>query len=81
MIFLLSLIHNTTTLLFGVFVSAFFLGVKKTRHNIFILSVFFWTVAIVYFGCFLLAGEKATIHIYPLLVHIPLILFLVLYYR
>ncbi len=81
MTFLLSLIHNATTLLFGVFVSAFFLGVKKTRHNIFILSVFFWTVATVYFGCFLLAGEKATIHIYPLLVHIPLILFLVLYYR
>lgn len=36
----LKILHNATTLFFGIFVSAFFLGVRKTRKNIVTLLLF-----------------------------------------
>lgn len=33
----LIVLHNATTLLFGVYISAAFLGIKMTRRNIYIL--------------------------------------------
>ena len=36
----LSFLHNATTLLFGVYISAAFLGVKMNRKNIFSLLSF-----------------------------------------
>lgn len=37
---ILSLIHNTTTLLFGVYASAAFLGIRMNRKNILSLLTF-----------------------------------------
>lgn len=37
---ILSLIHNTTTLLFGVYASAAFLGIRMNRKNILALLTF-----------------------------------------
>ena len=78
---ILKIIHNATTLFFGIFVSAFFLGVKKTRKNIVTLLLFFGVLGILFLGSFLLIGENSTTQIYPLLIHIPLIIFLVCYYK
>ena len=77
----LKILHNATTLFFGIFVSAFFLGVRKTHKNIVTLLLFFSVLASLFLGSFLLIGENATTQIYPLLIHIPLIIFLILYYK
>ncbi len=78
---ILKMTHNVTTLLFGIFISAFFLGTKKNTRNILTLSVFFVVSGLLYLGCFLLFGENATTQFYPLLIHFPLIIFLVCYYK
>lgn len=81
LISVLKIIHNATTLFFGIFISAFFLGVKKTRKNIVTLLLFFCVLGSLFLSSFLLAGEEFTTQIYPLLIHIPLIIFLVCYYK
>lgn len=78
---MLSFIHNLTTLLFGIFISAFFLGVKQNRKNTLTLSLFFCFEGILYIITFLLTGESITNRLYAVIVHLPLILFLVLYYK
>lgn len=78
---ILSLVHNATTLLFGVYVSAAFLGVRMTRRNVLTLLGFSGAVGVVYVLCFLLFGEQVTEQVYPLIVHLPLALFLTFYYK
>ncbi len=77
----LSVVHNATTLLFGVYVSAALLGVRMNRKNILRLLCFSLVVGAVYVGSFLLLGADGTKKIYPLIVHLPLILFLTCFYR
>ena len=77
----LSFIHNITTLLFGIFISAFFLGVKQNKKNTLTLFLFFCFEGVLYILSLLLAGETITNQLYAVLVHLPLILFLFLYYK
>ena len=72
----LSLIHNALTLLFGVYVSAAFLGVKMNRKNVFVLLLFSIIVGGVYLGSYLWLGTSGTEKIYPFIIHLPLMLFL-----
>lgn len=74
-------IHHATTLMFGIYISAFFLGVKQNRKNIIILMVFCILMGILHTIAMLLAGDVITYQIYPFITHLPLILFLVLYYK
>lgn len=78
---ILSFIHNLTTMLFGIYISAFFLGVKQNRKNISILFLVFSCEGILYIISFLLWGTVITDRLYAVIIHLPLILFLVLYYR
>ena len=59
----LIVLHNATTLLFGVYISAAFLGIKMTRRNIYILLGFSCAVSVVYIGTFLLFGEIGRAHV------------------
>lgn len=74
-------LHNATTLLFGVYISAAFLGIKLNRKNIFTLFGFSCAVGAVYIGVFALFGETVTRQVYPFIVHLPLVLFLMLFYK
>ena len=78
---ILSFIHNATTLLFGVYISAAFLGIRMNKKNIFILLGFTCSVSIIYVSIFWLFGESVTEQAYPFIVHLPLILFLSLLYK
>lgn len=78
---ILSFIHNITTMLFGIYISAFFLGVKQNRKNILKLFLLFSCVGIAYIASFLLLGMAATDRLYAIIIHLPLILFLTLYYK
>ena len=78
---ILSLTHNLTTMLFGIFISAFFLGVKKTSKNILTLFLLFCCDGIFYIAAIMLLGETVSNRLYALIVHLPLILLLVLRYK
>lgn len=78
---ILSLIHHTTTLLFGVYASAAFLGIRLNRKNDLLLLGFSFVTGFFYVLSFVLYGTAYTEKIYPLIIHIPLILFLTLYYK
>ena len=77
----LSLIHNVTTLLFGVYISAAFLGIRMNRKNAFILFGFSCSVGALFLLSFILFGEGVTEQIYPLIIHFPLVLFLTCFYK
>ncbi len=77
----LSAIHNITIMLFGIFCSAFFLGVKPRRKNILALFLLFCGQGSLYIIDFLIFGETLANQSYPLIVHFPLILFLTFYYK
>ena len=78
---LLTGIHNLTTLLFGIFISAFFLGVKPSMKNFGKLLLFALVDVFFYWGINLFTGTEFANQLYPVLVHLPLILFLFLCYR
>lgn len=78
---ILAFIHNLTTMLFGIYISAFFLGVKQNRKNILMLFLLFAGEGILYIINSLLWGTAVADWLYTIIVHLPLILFLILYYR
>lgn len=55
---ILSLIHNTTTLLFGVYASAAFLGIRMNRKNILALLTFSCITGVFYILSFVLYGTS-----------------------
>lgn len=81
----LRFLHNMTTMIFGIYISAFFLGVKKNPRNSLILLAFSAFEAILYITSLILFGESFTLWCYQwcyaLVIHIPLIVFLFAYYK
>lgn len=78
---ILSFIHYFSTMLFGIYISAFFLGVKQNRKNILTLFLLSVCEGFLYFIVFFLFGMETADRCYAILVHLPLILFLTLYYK
>ncbi len=78
---ILTYTHHTTTMLFGIFLSAFFLGVKQDKKNILQLLSLAVVSGILYVLCVLLFGTETVDQIYPLIVHVPLLCILVLHYK
>ena len=78
---ILTYTHNITTMLFGIFLSAFFLGVKKDRTNVGKLLLLAVISGGLYMVCVSVLGPEMVDQIYPLIVHVPLLLMLVLYYK
>ena len=77
----LELLHHAVTLLFGVYISAAFLGIRMSRKNIAVLGGFSAAVGAVSTFSFIFFGGNFTTQIYPLIIHLPLILFLTLFYK
>ncbi|MGN0171921.1 MAG: GHKL domain-containing protein [Acutalibacteraceae bacterium] len=77
----LSILHHAVTLWFGVYLSAAFLGIRMSRKNIGILFGFSAAVSVVSALSFIFFGAVFTAQVYPLIIHLPLILFLTLFYR
>ena len=73
---ILSLIHNTTTLLFGVYASAAFLGIRMNRKNILALLTFSCVTGVFYVLSFVLYGTSFTEQVYPSLFTFRLYCFL-----
>ena len=77
----LELLHHAVTLLFGVYMSAAFLGIRMSRKNIAILCEFSAAVGAVSTLVFVSFGADFTTQVYPLIIHLPLILFLTFFYK
>ena len=77
----LELLHHAVTLLFGVYISATFLGIRMSRKNIAVLGGFSAAVGVVSTLVFIFFGEAFTAQIYPLIIHLPLIIFLTFFYK
>lgn len=78
---ILSFTHDLTTLLFGIFISAFFLGVKQNSKNILTLFLFFCCEGALYITSFLVLGGVVTNKLYAIIIHLPLIIFLTIHYE
>lgn len=78
---ILSITHDITTLLFGIYISAFFLGIRQNRRNSGMLFLFFCCEGLLYLFFSLTVSDVFARQIYPLIIHLPLILFLHLYYK
>ncbi len=78
---ILTYTHHITTMFFGIFLSAFFLGVKQEKKNIGILLLAGLASGLTYLVVFALLGTQLTEQIYPIIVHLPLLLVLILYYK
>ena len=65
--------HHLTTLLFGVFLSAFFLGVNRDWKNIGILLLSALASGLLYLISIFLIGTEFSDEIYPFVVHLPLL--------
>ena len=68
---ILTYTHNITTMLFGIFLSAFFLGVKKDKTNVGKLLLLAVISGGLYMVCVSVLGPEMMDQIYPLIVRLP----------
>lgn len=73
---ILSDAHFLVTLIFGVLLSAAFVGIKRDKESLFKLGVFTVVSAFLQLLAFKYWGEELSLKLYPLLIHLPLLLFL-----
>ena len=78
---MLAFLHHGTTLLFGIYVAALFLGIRMSRKNIISLFIFACGIGLVYILTYAWFGTDGTRQLYPLIIHLPLILFLHFFYK
>lgn len=75
------MIHNAVILLFGIFVSSAFLGIrinKKSLFSLLFVFVILGNISLIFASLF---GNNVTEMFYPFIVHLPLILIFTFYFR
>lgn len=77
----LEMFYYGTILLFGIYLSAAFLGIRINRRNSLILLAFSAVVGAVNAVSYVLSGIHFTEELYPLITHLSLALFFVLFYK
>ena len=68
-------------LMFGVAVSLLFAGVQLTRAGKLVIAVFYILITSIQIICWEMLGLQVTMKLYPFITHLPLIAFLVLYFK
>ena len=81
LVLLLGLINFCLLLLFGVYVSAAFSGVIFNKKNNFILLGFSFITMVLQTVIFYLYGMEITEKLYPFIIHLPLIVYLIFVYK
>jgi hypothetical protein len=79
--FVLGMFNNSTLLLFGVFVSAAILSIPFTKKNILALVLFCVSVNLLQFACYWRIGLRGAEWLYPVITHLPSLLFFCHYYK
>ena len=78
---LLGIANFSILLFFGIFVSAAFLGIEKTRKNNIIMFLFGVALYGLQTISYILFGLKYAEMLYPLITHLPLLLLFTLYFK
>ncbi len=78
---ILVMLHGIAVLLFGVFVSAAFSGIAITRKNVGKLLIFCLCDAAAQAALLFILEESLVWKLYPLITHLPLIMFIVIAFR
>ncbi len=73
--------HYGIILLFGIYLSASFFGVVMNRRNVLILLLFSCFAGAINIISYAIFGTDVTEKIYPLITHLPLVLFFKLFYK
>ena len=79
--YLLGLLYYETLLVFGIYVSAAFSGIIFHRKNIIVLFGFNCVISLIQFIVFSYYGIPVSEQLYPIIGHLPIILFLIFYYK
>ena len=79
--FILGMLNNSTLLLFGVFVSAAILSIPFCKKNTAIILVFCAGTNVLQYISYSLIGLYCTEWLYPVLTHLPSILFFCLHFK
>lgn len=77
----IGLIRFGFSLLFGVAVSVLFAGVERTRKNNIVVGFICVILLLVQSVCWWFFGIELTSKLYPLIIHVPMILLLPLYFK
>lgn len=77
----LELLHYGIILIFGIYLSAAFLGIQMNRKNGLILLAFSTVEGMINTIAFAWYGLIFTEHVYPIIIHLPLMLFLIFFYK
>lgn len=77
----LLLLRSVIVLVFGILVSILFVGVKYTRIDKLITFIFFTLIFLIQFFCWRIFGLNITMQLYPIITHLPVVVFLVIYYK
>ena len=77
----IGLIRFGVSLLFGVAVTVLFAGIERTRKNYSVVGVSCIILLSVQFACWRIFGIDMTSKLYPLIIHVPMILLLSLYFK
>lgn len=68
-------------LLFGIAVSVCFSGVERSKKNIAITGAFYLFALLIQIVCWQMSGLEQTKALYPLIVHLPLVIFLIVFLK
>ena len=77
----IGLIRFGFSLLFGVAVSVLFAGIERTRKNIIVVGISCVVLLLVQSACWWFFGIDMTSKLYPLIIHVPVILIFSLYFK
>lgn len=77
----IGLIRFASSLLFGVAVSVLFAGIERTRKNNIVVDLTCVILLLVQSACWWFLGIDMTSKLYPLIIHVPMILLFSLYFK
>jgi len=78
---ILEILHYGVLMLFGIYLSAAFLGIRMNRENVLKLLGCSAVLGMINAVCYVMFGLEITEQVYPLIIHLPLIVFLKVIYK
>ena len=78
---LIGLLRFGFSLIFGIAVTVLFAGIKPTGKNSFVIALLCIILLLVQTGSWWLLGLDLTSKLYPLIIHLPLIVIFSLYFK
>ncbi|MBO5371876.1 MAG: GHKL domain-containing protein [Lachnospiraceae bacterium] len=78
---ILEILHYGIIMIFGIYLSAAFLGIRLNRKNVWILLGFSAVLGAVNAFFYIQFDVVFTEQIYPLIIHLPLCVFLIIFYK